>query len=66
MSQIWVLIQNFWRHFDARRRPSASVWKFQIETQKYFWTGATKILGALHFTKYTLFIKKAGHCDMAY
>ena len=37
-----------------------------FETQKYFWTGATKILGALHFTKYTLFIKKAGHCDMAY
>ena len=29
-----------------------------FETQKYFWTGATKILGALHFTKYTLFIKK--------
>ena len=47
------------------RRPEKTFKNF-FETQKYFWTGATQILGALHFTKYTLFIKKAGHCDTAY
>ena len=44
--------------FEDISTPWVDLQRFFFETQKYFWTVATEILGALHFTKYTLFIKR--------